>query len=127
VGEEQVRSGDLALNLIERGGILARIGVLLCAIWLVCMFAFHPWESVDGTGTAARDRAPWAPSVIEQLTRFFWKIGAQTEQSVTNLFWRPPAIPILSVSSQSEISTWIYGNSYRFNGDGEMLWTCRVF
>jgi hypothetical protein len=108
------------LSPIERGGFSARIGVLLSGTWIVCMFVFHPWEPIE-SADANRTVRSRTPGEIEQLTRFFWKIGAQTEESATNLFWRPPAIPILSVSDQSEMSIWIYGNSYRFNGDGELL------
>ena len=109
-------------NLIERSGVLVRIGILLCGIWLVCMFVFRPWEPVESASPAARNRTPRTPGTVEQLTRFVWKIGAQAEESVTNLLWRPPELPILSVNDPHHaLALWIDGEYWQRDSPGQIL------
>lgn len=62
------------------------------------MFVFHPWEPVDPVRRIPRT-PPRTPGVAEQMTRFFWRVGAQAEESVTDVFWVPPNLPALSASN----------------------------
>lgn len=54
-----------------------RLGVALAVGWFTCMLAFQPWV-----------RSP--ESLTGNLTHFFWVIGERTENSVTEMLWRPP-------------------------------------
>ena len=98
-----IRLNDLlaaAWTWAGRRGVFARVGVLLSGVWLLCTFADHPWEPIDGAPISNRTRR--SPGTAEALTRFFWSVGAQSEESVTNLFWTPPVLPALHVAGDPD-------------------------
>ena len=116
-------------------GVFARLGFLLSGVWLLCSFAYRPWEPLNQPlESIDRNRPPRSPGAAEELTRFFWSIGAQSEESVADLFWTPPGLPVIHVHRQEpwllpelnwvrpgfdrDLPSWLFYASSKWDAEG---------